>query len=183
MCSTMIVALDANVFLFQETYMARKFQGGKELAQVLLAWLAAQFPDISSFSLYLIGDFDRLFGVMDHSGVDIPVSKLMEFVQGFIEGARLGKVELTKSESPNKTTLFTQHLSKQAENPEEQRILLGALSEDLELIFGENERQEGKVGRISLLEIVERLDGKGLDDFRWVSNPRLFRDRLYCVGM
>ena len=99
--------------------MARRFQGGQELARVLLAWLAAQFPEITSFSLYLIGDFDRLIGVMNHSWVNIPISQLMEFIQGLIEGARPGKVELTKSQSPNKASLFPQHLLKQAEKPEE----------------------------------------------------------------
>lgn len=42
--------------------------------EFFLAWLATQFQEITSFSLYLIGDFDRLMGVMNHSWVNIPIS-------------------------------------------------------------------------------------------------------------
>lgn len=68
-------------------------------------------------------------------------------------------------------------------SPNDQQIPLGALSQDLRSVL-EEEKQEGNSERIALLETVERLTGApGLDEFRRVSNNRIFRDRLYAAGM
>ena len=89
----MTVILDANVCLFQETYLVRGFQGGQKIAQLLLTWLGSLFPKVQHFSLYLVGDFNRLFGKMDESFVDIHPQTFLEFGSGLAEAAS-GSVEL-----------------------------------------------------------------------------------------
>lgn len=92
-------------------------------------------------------------------------------------------MEFTKSQSSDKASLFSQPVQKQTGKPGEQQVLLGALSDHLRSVLGEEERQEGKLEKIALLETVERLEGMGLDEFRQVSNTRVFRDWLCCARM
>ena len=178
----MIVALDANVCLFQETYVVKGFQEGKEMAQLLLAWLGSQFPSIQHFSLYLVGDFNRLFSKMDESNVNINPDTFLEIGRGLAEYVS-GSVELQTDPESDKALVFSQLLKQQSGNSPDQPILLGALSQDMRAIL-EEEKQGGSSDRIVLLETVERLAiTPEMEEFRKISNSRIFRDRLYCAGM
>ena len=180
--TTLAVILDANICMFDDAYLVRGAQGGKEIAQILLAWLALQFPEVRSFSLYLIGDFDRLFAKMDKSLVNIRPEIFLAFTRGLAQAAS-GNIEFKTSQDTDKASVFSELMQQPATDPDEQQILLEALSQDLRSVFAE-EKPEGKVERVALLETVERLEGApGLDKFRKISNDRIFRDRLYFAGM
>ena len=180
--TTLDVFLDANICMFDDTYLVRGAQGGKEIAQILLAWLALQFPEVRSFSLYLIGDFDRLFVKMDQSWVNIHPGTFLEFTHGFAQAVS-GNIEFRTSQNTDKASVFSELMQQSAAAHDDQQILLGALSQDVKLIL-EEEKREGSTERIALLETVERLaPTPEADEFRKTSNNRIFRDRLYCVGM
>ena len=179
--STMTVILDANVCLFQETYVEKGFQGGQEIAQLLLAWLGLLFSNVQHFSLYLVGDFNRLFSKMDQSYVDIHPQTFLEFGRGLAEAVS-GSVELQTNPDSDRALVFLQLVRQQSENSPDRPILLGALSQDVRSIV-EEEKREGSTERIALLETVERLTTAEANEFRKISNNRIFCDRLYCAGV
>lgn len=76
--------------------MVSGYQGGQEVAQLLLPWLVSQFPEVRHFSLYLVGDSERLFGKMDQSFVNIHPQTFLEFGRGLAEAAS-GSVKLKTS--------------------------------------------------------------------------------------
>ena len=91
----MAVILDANVCLFQERYMTAGFKGGQEVAELFIEWLSLLFLKIEFFTVYLTGDFSRLFASMDESLVGISPWTIIEFTEGF--AAAVGrKVEFVR---------------------------------------------------------------------------------------
>lgn len=175
----MAVLLDANVCIFQERYMTAGFDGGQEIARLVLAWLASQFPEIRFFTIYLAGDFGRLFGKTDRSLVDIHLRTILEFADGFAQALQR-QVEFT-SRSDDKSTLFSGLMRKYSTDPNCGKVLLGAFSEDVRAAL-EKENQASHE-KIALLETVESLEEAGFDEFQKVSNKRIFRDRLNAAGI
>ena len=168
--------------MLQTSYNICNTQGDQEVARILLAWLALQFPEVRSFSLYLIGDFDHLFAKMDQSWVNIHPGTFLEFTHGFAQAVS-GNVEFRTSQIMDKASVFLELMQQSVTDHEDQQILLGALSQDVKSIL-EEEKREGSTERIALLETVERLaPTPEVGEFRKISNNRIFRDRLYCAGM
>ena len=168
--------------MFDDAYLARGAKGGKEVARLLLAWLVLQYPGVQSFSLYLVGDFDRLFAKMDKSGVNIHPRTFLEFMHGLAQGVS-GNVEFRTSQNTDKASVFSELMQQSTTNHGAQQILLGALFQDMKSILEERKR-EGSTERVALLETVERLTSTPeVGEFRKMSNNRIFRDRLYCAGM
>ena len=94
-----------------------------------------------------------------------------------------GGVEFTPSQQSDKALQLSRLVQQQSAKPHYQQVLLGALSKDLQSVLEEQEKQ-GKVPEIFVLsETIEPLDGTGLDNFRQISNWRVFCDRLYATGM
>lgn len=176
----MTIILDANVCLFHETYLMRGSSGGRELAQILLAWLAIQFPGILSFELYLAGDIDRLLTIMNRSWVGLPPSRLVEFMAGLAQSVN-GGVEFKTGEDIDKASFFSRLLQDQAGGSEQQQVLLGASTRDLRSIFEEEEKRKESLGEIALLKTVESLEETELGEFQRISNNRIFRDQLYAA--
>ena len=175
----MSVILDANICLFHDTYVDRGFQRGQEIGRLLLDWLVVQFPDVRSFSVYIIGDFSRLWSKKDKSGVNIHPEKLLEFAEGMSDTVRR-QVQFTSQKKSDKGSLFSEMLRQQTADENGRKVLLGALSEDIRTVLKE---EHPKPETITLLESVESLESTDFDLFQKVSSKRIFRDRLYCAGM
>lgn len=132
---TMAVLLDANICIFQERYMTGGFEGGREIARLLLAWLALQFPGVQYFSIYLVGDFSRLTDRMNEALVPVLPSAILDFLEGFSSSVQ-GKVEFTSGSHLDKATLFAEMLQQHSADPRCRQVLLGALSEGFRSVLG-----------------------------------------------
>ena len=176
--TTMDVVLDGNTCLFHESYMERGFEGGQETSQLLLNWSAAKFPEIRSFSVYIVGDFSRLWSKTDKSEVNIHQEILGEFAAGMADRVRR-QVQFSSRKRGDKGSVFSELVRQQTADKNGRRVLLGALSDDIRTVLQENPQPE----TITLLQTVESLESVEFDLFQKVSNKRIFRDRLCCAGM
>ena len=85
------------------------------------------------------------------------------------------QVQFTSGRGNDKGTLFSELLRQHSMDENGQKVLLEALSEDVRTVL---EEEQPTPERITLLETVESLEKTEFDDFRKVSNKRIFRDRL-----
>lgn len=75
------------------------------MAQLLLAWLVIQFPEVLQFRLYLVGDFGRSVDRMSKSLVRISPEGIIASTDGFAEAVQR-RVEFTSNRSGEKAASF-----------------------------------------------------------------------------
>ena len=136
------------------------YQMSRTAIKLLLAWLAVQFQGIHSFTLYLVGDFGRMFGRMNQALANISRKTVLEFADGFAQAAQR-QVEF-RSRSKDKDTLFAELTRQHISDSKCGKILLGGLSEDLRSIFEKrNQALPEKVAELTLDRIHGILVGQG----------------------
>ena len=159
--------------------MIRGFSGGQEIAHLLLAWLGCLFPEVQFFSVYLVGEFGRVFDRMNESQVNIHRDTVLEFAQGLSQAVQ-GGLRFTQ-QTDDKCILFSRLVQGYSTNPDDKIVLLGALSYDIRAVLGGD--NQTALEKIALLKTLEPLEEMGFKDYQTVENRKIFRDRLYSTGM
>lgn len=163
----------------KKTYMVRGYRGGQQIAQLLLTWLGHLFPEVRYFSICLVGEFGHIFDEMNESLVNIHRQTFLDFAQELSEAAQ-GQVQFSRP-MDDKCDLFSRLVQEYSLNPDYNKVLLGALSEDTRAVLGAGDQTTSK--KTALLETLEPLTGTDFDNYQRITNRVIFRDRLYAAGM